>query len=111
MKNKTTLLLVAALALAAAPALAQVDVDAAKALWKDNECQKCHSADRTKKGPSLKKTADKYRGKADGEAKAVEQMSAGKKVKLEDGTEEDHKIINTKDVAAQKNLARWILSH
>lgn len=33
------------------------------------------------------------------------------KVKLEDGTEEEHKVIGTKDAAAIKNLADWILSH
>jgi len=37
-------------------------------------------------------------------------MTTGGKVKLDDGTEEDHKIINTKDPAALKNLAEWILS-
>ena len=37
-------------------------------------------------------------------------MTEGKKVKLEDGTEEDHKIIDTKDPKELKNLAQWILS-
>jgi len=31
-------------------------------------------------------------------------------VKLEDGTEEEHKIIDTKDMKELKNLANWILS-
>ena len=38
-------------------------------------------------------------------------MTSGLKVKLEDGTEEEHKIIDTKDPAQLKNLADWILSH
>ena len=65
----------------------------------------------TKKGPSLKKISTKYKGKPDGQEKAIKNMTAGQKVKLEDGTEEDHKVINTKDPAALKNLADWMLSH
>ncbi|MGB4361883.1 MAG: c-type cytochrome [Rhodoferax sp.] len=34
-----------------------VDADAAKALFKNNDCTKCHAVDKTKKGPSLKKIA------------------------------------------------------
>ena len=37
-------------------------------------------------------------------------MTTGSKVKLEDGTEEEHKVIDTKDPAALKNLADWILA-
>jgi len=37
-------------------------------------------------------------------------MTTSPKVKLEDGTEEEHKAINTKDQAAIKNLASWILA-
>jgi cytochrome c len=37
-------------------------------------------------------------------------MTAGYKVKLEDGTEEEHKIIDTKDPKELSNLAQWILS-
>jgi cytochrome c len=94
-----------------APAHAAVDVEAAKALSKKNDCTKCHAPDKTKKGPSWKKIAEKYKGKADAQEKAIKNMTDGKKVKLEDGTEEDHKIIDTKDAAAMKNLADWILSH
>ena len=96
--------------LLALPAQA-VDVDAAKALHKKNDCGKCHAADKEKKGPSLKKIADKYRGKPDGEEKAIKNMTTGNKVKLDDGTEEGHKIIKTTDPAELKNLAQWILSH
>ena len=54
--------------------------------------------------------AAKYKGKADGQEKAVKNMTSGPKVKLDDGTEEDHKVIDTKDPAALKNLADWILA-
>lgn len=87
-----------------------VDADAAQALAKKNDCFKCHAVDKTKKGPSLKKIAAKYKGKADGQEKAIKNMTSGNKVKLEDGTEEDHKVIDTKDPKELKNLADWILS-
>jgi cytochrome c len=89
---------------------ADIDSDAAKALAKKNDCFKCHAIDKTKKGPSYKKIAEKYKGKADGEEKAIKNFTTGGKVKLEDGTEEEHKIIDTKDAKAMKNLAQWILS-
>ncbi len=96
---------------AAAPAQAAVDVDAAKALAKSNDCLKCHAADKDKKGPSMKKIAEKYRGKPDGQAMAIKNMTEGQKVKLTDGTEEKHKIIDTKDQKELKNIADWYLSH
>lgn len=89
---------------------ADIDSDAAKALAKKNDCFKCHAIDKTKKGPSYKKIAEKYKGKADGEEKAIKNFTTGGKVKLEDGTEEEHKIIDTKDAKQMKNLAQWILS-
>lgn len=92
------------------PAHAAVDADAAQALFKKNDCTKCHSVDKTKKGPSLKKIAAKYKDKPDGQEKAIKNFTTGPKVKLDDGSEEEHKIIDTKDPAAQKNLADWILS-
>lgn len=87
-----------------------LDEDAAKALAKRNDCFKCHAVDKAKKGPSLKKIAAKYAGKADGQEKVIKNMTTGSKVKLEDGTEEDHKIIDTKDPKELKNLSDWILS-
>jgi cytochrome c len=96
-------------------AYAAVDADAAQALAKKNDCMKCHAIDKDKKGPSYKKIAAKYKGKADGQDKAIKNMTTVSKVKLDDGTEEDHKIIKLDpakpaDLAAIKNLADWILS-
>jgi len=91
-------------------ALADVDADAAQALAKKNGCLKCHAVDKTKKGPSYKKIAEKFKGKPDGMEKCIKNITTGPKVKLEDGTEEDHKIIETKDDKEQKNLCEWILS-
>lgn len=90
---------------------ADVDADAAQALAKKNDCFKCHAIDKTKKGPSLKKIAAKYKGKgAEGEEKILKNITTGPKVKLEDGSEEEHKIIDSKDPKAIKNLIDWILS-
>jgi len=89
---------------------AEINADAANALAKKNDCFKCHAIDKTKKGPSYKKVAAKYKGKADGEEKLIKNFTTGPKVKLEDGTEEEHKIIDTKDAKELKNLAQWILS-
>jgi cytochrome c len=104
-------LAVAALAFAgmSTSSMAAADADAAQALAKKNDCFKCHAVDKTKKGPSLKKIAAKYAGKAEGVDKVTKAMTTGSKVKLEDGTEEDHKVIETKDAKAIKNLADWIL--
>ncbi|TWO81033.1 cytochrome C [Denitratisoma oestradiolicum] len=104
------IVMVAALAFAPVALAADFDEAAAKALAKRNDCFKCHAVDKTKKGPSYKKIAAKYKGKPDGEEKAIKNITTGPKVKLEDGTEEDHKIIDTKDSKEQKNLVHWILA-
>lgn len=92
------------------PAQAAPDEDAAKALMKANDCTKCHAVAKTKKGPSLKKIAAKYKGKADGQDKLVTNFTTGPMVKLADGTEEKHKIVDTKDAKELKNLADYILA-
>jgi cytochrome c len=112
MKTKIAFLLTGSAFLALSmPVAAQVDAEAAKALFKQNECTKCHNPEKKKKGPSLMKTAKEYKGKADAEQQIIKHMTAGNKVKFEDGTEEDHKIIDTKDPKELSNLAKWILSH
>ena len=100
----------AAMAVASTSAIAAVDADAAAALFKKNDCSKCHSIDKAKKGPALKKIAANHKGKADGQAAIIKAITTGPKVKMDDGSQEDHKIIDTKDAAAQKNLADWILA-
>lgn len=91
-------------------AQAAVDVDAANKVAKDNGCTKCHSVDKTKKGPSFQKTAAKYKGKTDAEAKLTEFLTKSPKVKMEDGTEEEHKAVAAKDSAQLKNLVQFILA-
>jgi len=118
MLSKMMLAAVFALTAVAVPGVASsADAAAAKALWKRNDCNKCHAKSRDKKGPSLKKMSKELKEtaakeKKDTEALAIEQMTKGIKVKmLTDGKEEDHKVIDTKDEAEMKNLAAWILSH
>lgn len=96
-----------------APSFAQkVDEEAAKALFKRNDCGKCHAPNRDKKGPALSKMAKEAKGKPDTEAKWVDQLQKSPKVKLLDsGKEEEHKAIDTKDTAEIKNLVNWILTH
>lgn len=90
---------------------AGADQEAAMALMKKNDCTKCHAADKDKNGPSLKKISAKYKGKPEGEQAVIKNITTAPKVKLDDGTEEEHTVIKTKDEAALKNLAQWILSH
>ncbi len=99
---------------AASAAHSAVDVEAAKALAKSNDCLKCHAADKEKKGPSMKEIADKYRGKPDGQEKAIKNMTEGHEVELRpkgSGKKENHKVIDTKDPKELKNMADWYLSH
>lgn len=110
---KKQIIAIVVLTLAAAiltPAQAAIDANAAQALAKKNDCFKCHAVDKTKKGPSYKSIAAKYKGKPDAEGTLIKQITTAPKVKLEDGTEEDHKIIDTKDQQEMKNLVNWILS-
>jgi len=102
--------LVASSALLLAAPSSAFDEDAAKKLFKANDCTKCHAPAKSKKGPSLKKIAEEMKGKPDAEEKLLKHMTTGPKVKLEDGTEEEHKIIETKDKAELKNLIQWILA-
>jgi len=106
----THLIAAAAAALAfAIPAAAAPDADAANKMSKDNGCTKCHSVDKSKKGPSFQKTAAKYKGKADAEAKLTEFLTKGPKVKMDDGTEEEHKAVKAADPGL-KNLVQFILA-
>jgi cytochrome c len=102
--------LAAAAALLSTTAHAAIDADAATALAKKSDCLKCHAIDKDKKASSYKKISQEWRGKPDAVAKLTDSLTKGPKVKMKDGTEEDHKIIETKDPAAIKNLVEWILS-
>jgi cytochrome c len=101
-------------ALAAAFALSTnawgVDAAAAQQLARQSNCLKCHAVDKKKEGPSYKDVAAKYKGKAEARARIVEHITSGEKVKFEDGHEEDHAIVKTKDKGQIENLVDWILA-
>lgn len=93
-----------------APAASAMDEKAAKSFFKENDCTKCHAPAKSKKGPSLKKIAQDNKGKADYEEKMIKHMTSSPKVKLDDGTEEEHKKLDA-DPATLKNLVQYIMSH
>ena len=99
----------AALALST-DAQAAVDAAAAQRLARQSNCFKCHAVDKKKEGPSYQEVAAKWKGKPDAHAKLVTHITTGPKVKFEDGHEEDHTIVKTKDKDQIDNLVDWILS-
>ncbi len=88
------------------------DEEAAKALARQSNCFKCHAVKKKKEGPAWHDVAVKYKDKP--KDKSAERLTiritTGEKAKFEDGHEEDHPIIKTKDKAKIKNLVDWILS-
>jgi cytochrome c len=107
--------LLAALTFAAAPLFVSgpaqaVDADAAQTLAKQSKCLTCHAIDKKKKAPSYQEIAAKYKGKPDAEAKLIKHVTTGPKVKFEDGHEEDHATVKSKNQDEIKNLVDWILS-
>ena len=91
-------------------ASAAPDAQAAQALARQSNCFKCHAVDKKKDAPAWKDVAAKYRGKPDAEAKLVKHLTTGPKVKFEDGHEEEHPVVKSKNESDIKNLADWILS-
>lgn len=93
------------------PAQAQtVDAEAAQALAKKEGCLKCHAVDKKKEAKSLTDISKSLKGKPNAEAKLLHHLTTVEMVKFEDGKEEEHKVLKTKDKAAIKNLTDWILS-
>ena len=97
-------------ALCFSPLATAADAAAAQALAKKEGCLKCHAVDKKKDAASLKDIAKKFAGKPDAEARILTQITTGAKVKLEDGSEEEHKMLKTKDKTEIDNLIAWILS-
>ena len=85
------------------------DVAAAEKLLEESKCGKCHSVDKQKDGPAYKKTAAKYKGKADAEQKLYTHLTTNPKVKI-DGKEEEHTSLKTKNEPEIRNVVQWILS-
>jgi cytochrome c len=96
--------------LAVAGAARAADEEAARGLARQSNCFRCHSVDKLKEAPPWRDVAAKYRGKPDAVAKLTHHITSGEKVKFQDGHEEDHKIVTSKDPAQIRNLVDWILS-
>ena len=86
------------------------DASAAQSLAQRSGCFKCHAVDKKKDGPALRDTAAKYKGNPEAQQKLIYHVTSGEKVKFDDGHEEDHKKVKTKDPNETKNLVDWILS-
>lgn len=100
----------AALAALSATSYAAVDAAAAQTLAKKSGCLKCHAIDKDKMATSFKGIAAKWKGKPDAEEKLINTLTKAPKVKAKDGSEEEHKVIETKDMNEIKNMIGWILS-
>jgi cytochrome c len=109
--SRAAAMAIASAALVGSADAGAVDADAAKTLARQSNCFKCHAVDKKKDGPSYKEVAAKYKGKADAEAKLIKHITTGPKIKLDDGSEDEHAIVKSKDPAAIKNLVGWILSN
>lgn len=105
-----SLLLFSAVGLAQAQSSGAFDEEAARALASKNDCFKCHAIDKAKKAPAYKKIASRLKSKPDAVETIVEHITAGGIVQLEDGTDEKHRVIESRDPAELRNLALWILS-
>lgn len=110
MSTRWLLPLLLAFSLTAPMAAASVDPAAAEGLAKKSNCFKCHLIDRKKESTPWREIARKYREKPDAEEKLVFHLTSGEKVKFDDGHEENHKIVKSKDPVEIKNLVNWILS-
>ena len=89
------------------------DETAARTLARQSNCFKCHAVDKKKEAPAWKDVATKYREKGDpvkAQERLVTHITTGEKAKFEDGHEEDHPIVKSKDPKEIKNLVDWILS-
>ncbi|NCN96348.1 MAG: c-type cytochrome [Rhodoferax sp.] len=84
------------------------DVAAAEAAIKAGKCSKCHAVDKEKTGPAYKKVAEKYKGKADAEAKLFTHLTTAPKIKIDD--EEETHVKAKGDEADTKNLVKYILT-
>ncbi|WP_340122036.1 c-type cytochrome [Methylobacter svalbardensis] len=87
-----------------------LDVDAAKAFAKQNNCFKCHGTNKDKDGPAFAKIAAKFKDDPKAEEKILQHLISGVNVKFPDGHEEAHMILKSDDSKEINNLAAWILS-
>ena len=102
--------LATALLLSLAGPAGAADAAAAQALAKRSNCFKCHAIDKAKEAKPWKEVAAKLKGNPDAQAKLIKHITTGPKVKLDDGSEEEHPVVKTKNQDEIRNLVDWILS-
>ena len=86
---------------------AAMNKDEAKAFLKSNKCTKCHSVTKTKKGPSYKINATEHRDNPNAMDELYKQVTTGPTVEFQDGTEEEHKILDC-DPSEIREMLQWI---
>jgi cytochrome c len=94
----------------ALPVAAPVDITAAQSLALQSRCLKCHAVDVKKVGPAWKDVAAKYLGSVGAEDKLYKHVTTGRQARFDDGHEESHPIVKTRDPDRINNLVNWILS-
>lgn len=103
-------LMIAATAISFSGTVLALDAASAEKLARKSGCLKCHAPEKEKDGPSMKKLAEKWKGKPDAEAKLFKHVTTKPMVKIE-GKEEEHSTLKTEDEAEIKNVVQWYLSH
>ena len=99
--KSTPILATLALALAAAPALAN------EALATKNGCTACHGIDKKIVGPAYKEVATKYRGNAKAEAMLIDKVKKGGVGVWGQIPMPPNAQVKDEDV---KTLVKWVLS-
>ncbi|MGZ5165759.1 MAG: c-type cytochrome [Burkholderiales bacterium] len=94
----------------ALPVAAPVDAASAQTLARQSRCLKCHAVDVKKQGPAWKDVSAKYLGNPAAEDKLYKHITTGRMAKFDDGHEEAHPVVKTKDPDRISNLVNWILS-
>ena len=92
---------IAAAALAATPAMANLD------LAKKSNCMSCHAVDKKVVGPAYQDVAKKYAGQKDAEAKLVAKVKAGGKGVWGEIPMPPNAAVKDDDI---KTLVKWILA-
>jgi cytochrome c len=90
------LLLVGSL-LVVSPRVVALDVIAAQTLSRQSGCLACHSVYQKKLGPAWKDVASKYHSEPGASQKLTRHVTTGRKARFDDGHEEDHPIVKTRD--------------
>jgi len=101
MNHRLTVAAALAAALAAAPALANLE------LAQKSGCTACHSVDKKVVGPSYKDVAAKYKGDKDAEAKLFKKVKEGGQGVWGEVPMSPNSFVSDADI---KTLVKWVLS-